>query len=79
MICNIAFDIYLLRVFLYFHISRYITMNCSCKNNPNWFCYICGHVALSKRRADIMDSMKTYYAYFGFKIGHYLKPFAPQI
>ena len=33
-------------------------MNCGCKNSPNRFCYICGHVALPLRRAEIMDFVK---------------------
>ena len=28
-------------------------MNCSGKNNPNQFCYICGYVVLPQRRAEI--------------------------
>ncbi len=55
-------------------------MNYSCRNNPNRFCYICGQIVLPQRRAEITDFVKkTYHAYFGFKIGHHLKPFAPQI
>ena len=55
-------------------------MNCSCKNNLNQFCYMCGHVVLPQRRAEITGFVKkTYLAYFGFKIEHHLKSFAPQI
>ena len=55
-------------------------MKSSCKNNANRFCYICGHVVLPQRRAETTDFMKkTYHAYFEFKIGHHLKPFAPQL
>lgn len=55
-------------------------MNRRCKNNPNRFCYICGHVVLPERKAKITDFVeKAYHAYFGLKLGQHLRPFAPHI
>ncbi|KAK3891318.1 hypothetical protein Pcinc_004762 [Petrolisthes cinctipes] len=40
-----------------------------CKNYPDRFCYISGHVVLPDRRAKITDFVKkSYHAYFGVKL-----------
>ena len=45
-------------------------MDWTCKNHPNRFCYICGHVVLPDRQAKITDFVKkAYQAYFGVKLG----------
>jgi hypothetical protein len=50
-----------------------------CKNSPDRFCYICGHVILPKRKAKITNFVKkAYHAYFGMKLGDQDKPFAPH-
>ena len=55
-------------------------MNRTCKNHPNRFCYICGHVVLSDCQAKVRDFVKkAYQAYFGVKPGDQDKPFAPHI
>lgn len=55
-------------------------MDRKCKNHPNRFCYICGHVVLPDRQAKITDFVKkAYHAYFGVKLGDQDKPFAPHI
>ena len=55
-------------------------MDRTCKNHPNRFCYICGHVVLPGHQAKIKDFVKKrYQAYFGVKLGGQDKPFAPQI
>ena len=66
--------------FLYFQISRYIIKN-ELIIYPNRFCYICEHVVLLQPRAEITNFVKKTYdhAYFGLKITHHLKPFAPKI
>ena len=55
-------------------------MDRTCKNHPNRFCYICGHVVLPDRQVKITDFVKkTYQAYFGVKLGDQDKSFAPHI
>ena len=55
-------------------------MHQKCKNHPNRFCYICGHVVLSDRQAKMTDFVKkAYQTYFGVKLGDQDKPFAPHI
>ena len=55
-------------------------MDRTCKNHPNRFCYVCGHVVLPYRHANITDFLKkAYQAYFGVKLGDQYKPFATHI
>ena len=55
-------------------------MDRTCKNHPNRFCYICGHVVLPNRQAKITDFVKKpYQANFGVKLGDQDKSFTPHI
>ena len=36
----------------------------------NRFCYICGEVTLSRRKDNITSLVKTYFSYFGKKLGN---------
>ena len=55
-------------------------MDQACKNHPNRFCYICGHVVLPDCQAKVMDFVKmAYQVNFGVKLGEQEKPFAPHI
>ena len=55
-------------------------MDQTCKNHPNRFCYICGHVVLPDRQAKITGFVKKpYQANFGVKLGDQDKSFTPHI
>ena len=55
-------------------------MNPSCKNGPDRFCCICGHVVFLDSQTIITDSVKkTYEEYFGLRLRHQDKPVAPHI
>ena len=55
-------------------------MDWMCKNHPNRFCYICGHVVLPDCQAKITDFVKkAYQAYLGVRIRDQDKSCAPQI
>ena len=55
-------------------------MDWKCKNNPEWFCYICGNVDLSNHQAKITDFVKKAFRdYFVVKLGNQDKPFAPHV
>lgn len=53
-----------------------------CKNNPNDFCYICGHHIKSKSRKYSLSGVKlqeAYESYFKLKLTHDIeKSWAPQ-
>ena len=50
------------------------------KNNPNIFCYICGEVTFSDRKANITSFVKeTYLSYYGMPLVDQDKEFAPHI
>ena len=52
----------------------------SCKNHPDCFCYNCGEYNTVDNRKSITDFVrKTYYAYFGIKLGDQDKPWAPHV
>ena len=55
-------------------------MDWMCKNHPNRFCYICGHVVLPDCQPKITDFVKkAYQAYLGVRIRDQDKSFAPHI
>ena len=55
-------------------------MDRKCKNHPNRFCYICGHVFLPDCQPKITDFVKkANQAYFGVKLGDQDKPFTSHI
>ena len=57
-----------------------LTMDWKCKNNFNWFCYICGNIILPKWQAKFTDFVKKAYRnYFGVKLEDQDKPFTPHI
>jgi hypothetical protein len=50
-----------------------------CINSPDIFCYICGQFFIKKQRRNITDFVKkAYCAYFGMKLGHQDKSWAPH-
>ena len=52
-------------------------MNRNCKNDPDRFCYICGHVVFLDSQAKITYLVKKIHAkYFGVGLRHQDKPFA---
>ena len=55
-----------------------VRMDCKCKNDPDWFYYICGNVVLPNRKATDFVK-KVYFNYFGVKLGYQDKPFAPRV
>lgn len=51
-----------------------------CVNNPDQFCYICGNVTFASKKRPINSLVKTaYHHYFGIKLGHQDKTWAPHI
>lgn len=51
-----------------------------CLNSPDTFCYICGTYVISTRRRKITEFVrKSYFGYFGMKLGDQNKSFAPHI
>lgn len=55
-------------------------MNRICKNHPDRFCYICGHVVFLDAQVKITPLVKkTYEEYFGVRLRHQDKPFAPHM
>lgn len=52
----------------------------SCKNTPDVFCYICGEYNLVCNRLPVTSFVKrAYHHYFGMKIGHQEKAWAPHM
>ena len=50
-----------------------------CLNNPNNFCYICGHFMVSKQKMNITPKIKLLYSdYFGITLGDQDKAWAPH-
>src|SRR5271156_4200643 len=51
-----------------------------CVNDPNNFCYCCGKFTPhSQRRSLTLTVKKAYYLYFGYKVGHEDKEWAPHV
>src|ERR1700755_3458238 len=51
----------------------------SCRNNPDFFCYICGEYTLAMHRKGITSFVKrAYQAYFQVKLGDQDKSWAPH-
>ena len=49
-----------------------------CTNDPNAFCYICGDYMMKDKRRGITSFIKrSYQAYFGMKIVHQDRSWAP--
>ena len=52
----------------------------SCKNHPDFLCYICGEYKTLDNRKSITDFVrKAYYAYQGIKLGDQDKPWVPHV
>ena len=56
------------------------TTRMKCLNSPNLFCYICGQFTVAKQRVGINEFVKkSYFTYFGMKLGDQDKHWAPHI
>lgn len=52
----------------------------TCRNNPNYFCNICGKYTVKKIRLDVSDYVKqVYFENFGFSFDTRNKPWVPNV